>query len=57
MVLYVDNNERQEEKMKKSLIFFIKILFTSNVFAETYLEPCQTSKMETFAKIVNGLKA
>ena len=25
--------------------------------AEAYSEPCQTSKMEHFAKIVNGLKS
>ena len=25
-----------------------------NVNSETYLEPCQTSKMELFAKIING---
>ena len=54
--LCVDISERQEERMKKSLIFFIKPLFTSNVFAEAYSEPYQTSKMETFAKIVNSLK-
>ena len=42
--------------MKKPLIFFVKTLFTSNVFAETYSEICQTSKMETFVKTVNGLK-
>ena len=54
--LCVDISERQEERMKKSLIFFIKSLFTSNVFAEAYSEPYQTSKMETFAKIVNSLK-
>ena len=29
--LYVEINERQEERMKKQLIFFIKTLFTSNV--------------------------
>ena len=29
--------------------FFYK---NSNVFAEIYSEPCQTSKMETFLKIV-----
>ena len=46
--LYVEINERQEERMKKQLIFFIKTLFTSNVFAEAYSEPCHTSK------IVNG---
>ena len=53
---YVDINGLQEERIKKSLKFFIKTLFTLNVFAEAYLEPCQISKMETFAKIVNGLK-
>ena len=31
--LYADINERQEERMKKS-IFFTKIIFTSNVFGE-----------------------
>ena len=35
---------------------FIKILFTSNIFAEDYSEPCQSSKMETFAKTLNDLK-
>ena len=34
--LYVDINERQEESMKKSLIFFYETLFTSNVVAEVY---------------------
>ena len=34
----------------------MKTLFTSNIFAEVYSEPCQTSKMETFVKIVNSLK-
>ena len=34
--LYMNINERQEESMKKSLIFFMKTLFTSNVFAEAY---------------------
>ena len=29
--LYVEVNERREERMKKQLIFFIKTLFTSNV--------------------------
>ena len=41
-------NERQEGKMKKLLIFFIRTLFTSNVLVEVYSEPCQTSKMKTF---------
>ena len=51
--LYLDINERQKERMKKSLIFFIKILFTSNAFGGVcYSEPCQTSKMEVFVKIV-----
>ena len=36
--LYVEVNERLEERMKKSLIFFIKTLLTSNVFAEAYSE-------------------
>ena len=45
-----------KNEKKKSLIFFIKTLFTSNVFAEAYSESCQTSKMEIFAKIVKGLK-
>ena len=49
-------NEHQKERMKKSLIFFIKTPFTSNVFAVEYSEPCETSMMETFAKIVNGFK-
>ena len=47
-MLNVEINERHEESVKKSLIFFIKTLFTSNVFAEVYSEPCHTSK------IVNG---
>ena len=47
--LCVDIKESQEERMKTSLIFFYK---NSNVFAEIYSEPCQTSKMETFLKIV-----
>ena len=55
--VYADINERREQRMKKLLIFFIKTHFTSNVFAEAYSEPCQTSKMDTFAKIVNSLKA
>ena len=55
--LNVDTNEGQNERMKKSLIFFIKPAFTSNVFAEAYSESVQISKMETFAKIVNGLKS
>ena len=50
----VNIDERQEERMKKSLIIFIKTLFTSNLFAEAYSEPCQTSKMETFAKLHFG---
>ena len=45
---------RVRERTKKSLIFFIKNLFTSNLFAEAYSEPCQTSKMETFTKVVTG---
>ena len=40
--------------MKKLLIFFIKT--SLNVFAEAFTETCQTPKMETFAKTVNGLK-
>ena len=28
----------------------------SSMVAETYLEPCKTSKKESFAKIVNGYK-
>ena len=35
---------------------FLKILFTWNIFAEDCWEPCQSSKMETFAKTVNDLK-
>ena len=31
--LYVDINHHQEERRNKSLIFFIKTLFTPNVFA------------------------
>ena len=54
--LYVDINEPQEERMKKPLVFLIKAFFTLNIFEEVYSEPCQTFKMETFAKIVNGLK-
>ena len=46
----------KKEWKEKSLIFFIKTLFTSNVFAEAYSESCQTSKMEIFVKIVKGLK-
>ena len=34
----------------------MKTFFTLNTFTEVYSEPCQTSKMDTFAKIVNGLK-
>ena len=49
--LYVEINECQEERMKKSLIFFIETLFTSNVFAGAYSEPCHTSK------IVNGVNS
>ena len=55
--LYIDANKGQNERIKKSLIFFIKAAFTSNVFAEAYSESGQISKMETFAKIVNGLKS
>ena len=47
--LYVELNERQEERMKKSLIFFIETLFTSN--AGAYSEPCHTMK------IVNGVNS
>ena len=47
----------RKKRIKKLLIFFIKILFTSNVFAEAYSELCETTKMENFAKIVNGLKS
>ena len=47
---------RQDERMKKLLIFFIKTFFIWNVFAEAFTETCQTPKMETFAKTVNGLK-
>ena len=54
--VYVRINECHEEKMKKSLIFFIKTLFTSNVLTQAYSEPCQTPKMETFVKIVDSLK-
>ena len=50
--LYVDINQNQEERRNKTLIFFIKTLFTSNVFAEAYSKPCHTSKMETFLKTV-----
>ena len=49
-------NKRQKERMKKSLIIFLKTLSTSNVFVKAYSELCQTSKMDTFAKIVNDLK-
>ena len=52
----MDINGRQGERMKKSLIFFIKTVFTSNVSAEAYSKLCQTSKMETFEKIVNSLQ-
>ena len=45
--LCVDINESQEERMNIPLIFFIK---NSNLFAEVYSEPCQTSKMENFQK-------
>ena len=63
----MDINECQEERMKKSLIFFIKTLmylqrrtFTikyffkwkSSFFVQWYSEPCKTSKIETFAKTV-----
>ena len=34
----------------------MKTLFTSIAFAEAYSAPCQTSKMDTFEKIVNDLK-
>ena len=34
----------------------MKTLFTSIAFAEAYSVPCQTSKMDTFEKIVNDLK-
>ena len=54
--VYVRINERQERKMKKSLIFFIKTLFTSYLLTEEYSEPCQTPEMETFVKIVDRLK-
>ena len=39
-------------KMNKLLIFNIKTLFTSNVFAEAYSKPYHTSKMKNFVKIV-----
>ena len=54
--LYLDINEHQSRGKNDLLIFFIKTVFTSNMFAETYSKPCQTSKMEAFAKIVNSLK-
>ena len=44
---------KQNEKV---VIFFVKTLFTSNVFAEAYSEPCQTSKIEIFSEIVNRSK-
>ena len=42
----------------KLLVFLIKsiILFASKIYTETYSEPSRTSKMEIFAKIVNGWK-
>ena len=43
----MDINESQEERMNIPLIFFIK---NSNLFAEVYSEPCQTSKMENVQK-------
>ena len=49
-------NKRQKERMKKSLIIFVKTLFTSKVFVKVYSELCKTYKMDTFAKIVNDLK-
>lgn len=39
-------------KMNKLLVFYIKTLFTSNVFAEPYSKHDHTSKMKNFVKIV-----
>ena len=34
---------------------FTSVLANSNTITDAYSEPCQSSKMELFAKIVNGL--
>ena len=52
-----DINEHQEQRTKKSLIFFIKTLFTSNMFTKAYSESCQISKMETLCENGQQLKA
>ena len=50
--LIQDISEHQEQRTKKSLIFFIKTLFTSNIFTKAYSESCQISKMETLCENV-----
>ena len=50
--LIQDINEHQEQRTKKSLIFFIKTLFTSNIFTKAYSESCLISKMETLCENV-----
>ena len=43
-------------KMKDcAFIFWPNDLMQTKSLAEAFSEPCQTSKMEHFAKIVNGL--
>ena len=58
-VLYVDINECQEERMKKFVDLFHKNSLYFNCISRVIfrtLSKMDLSKMETFAKIVNGLK-
>ena len=42
------------DRLKKCETFFLSSVFFSNSKTEGYSELCQTSKIERYAKIVNG---
>ena len=50
LIVYVQKLTNNPDFEKKKLFRF----WTGQSNSESYSEPCQTSKMERFAKIVNG---
>ena len=42
--------------LMSSVLSVLSFLYISGHYTEAYSEPCQTSKMECFAKIVNGFR-
>ena len=47
---------RLEKLLKPTLLIGKRLMLIVAEIAEAYSEPCQTSKMNLFAKIINGYK-